>query len=225
MSRRPARVRRRRARGAGAGRRGDCAAIARRRKPGAPGHQQDRRQARAAQRGARVLRTGLRARVRGVGRAWRRRATNCSTRSGADARRRPASSAPSETLTRSPSRSSGRPNVGKSSLVNRLLRDERVMVSDDAGHDARHGGCRAAVAEAPVPHSRHGRHAAARHAWPRAGQVESVSVVLAKRAMARADVVVLVDRRRRRARPTRSAIAGEAERPAAASSSRSTSGT
>ena len=31
----------------------------------------------------------------------------------------------------------GRPNVGKSSFVNRLLGEERLVVSDDRGHDAR----------------------------------------------------------------------------------------
>ena len=34
----------------------------------------------------------------------------------------------------------GRPNAGKSSLVNRLLREERMIVSPSAGHDPRRGG-------------------------------------------------------------------------------------
>ena len=85
----------------------------------------------------------------------------------------------------------GRPNVGKSSLVNRLLREERVMVSPTPGttrdtvdvplqwHKRRFRIVDTAGIRKP------GRVA-------RSGQVEVVSVVLAKRAIERADVAVLV---------------------------------
>ncbi len=85
----------------------------------------------------------------------------------------------------------GRPNVGKSSLVNRLLREERVMVS------ATPGTTRDTV---DVPLQWHKRRfrivdtAGIRKPGrvARSGQVEVVSVVLAKRAIERADVAVLV---------------------------------
>jgi GTP-binding protein len=104
----------------------------------------------------------------------------------------------------------GRPNAGKSSLVNRLLREERVMVSELPGttrdtvdvvlrwHKRRFRIVDTAGMRRP------GRVASA-------GQVESVSVVLARRAMARADVVVLVVDATEGAGDREGAIAGEAE--------------
>jgi GTP-binding protein len=104
----------------------------------------------------------------------------------------------------------GRPNVGKSSLVNRLLREERVMVSELPGttrdtvdtvlqwHEQKFRIVDTAGMRRP------GRVASA-------GQVESVSVVLARRAMARADVVVLVVDATEGAGDREGAIAGEAE--------------
>lgn len=85
----------------------------------------------------------------------------------------------------------GRPNVGKSSLVNLLARTERMLVSDVAGttRDAVdtlvrwHGRQLRLVDTAGI--RRPGKVA-------RAGQVESVSVTVARRAIARADVAVLV---------------------------------
>jgi GTP-binding protein len=104
----------------------------------------------------------------------------------------------------------GRPNVGKSSLVNRLVREERVLVSEMPGttrdtvdvvlqwQKKRFRLVDTAGMRRP------GRVAAA-------GKVESVSVVLAKRAMARADVVVLVVDATEGAGDREGAIAGEAE--------------
>jgi len=85
----------------------------------------------------------------------------------------------------------GRPNVGKSSLVNRLLREERVMVN------AMPGTTRDAVDVVLQWHKRRYRivdTAGMRRPGKVAasGQVENVSVVLTKRAMVKADVVVLV---------------------------------
>lgn len=85
----------------------------------------------------------------------------------------------------------GRPNVGKSSLVNRLLREERVMVN------AMPGTTRDTV---DVPFYWHKRRfrivdtAGIRKPGrvARSGGVEAISVVLAKRAIERADVAVLV---------------------------------
>jgi GTP-binding protein len=105
----------------------------------------------------------------------------------------------------------GRPNVGKSSLVNRLLREERVMVSDVPGttRDAidvllrwRKRAFRI-VDTAGIRRS--GRVA-------KGGQVEAVSVVVARRAIDRAGVVVLVIDSVEGATDQDAAIAGEAER-------------
>ena len=85
----------------------------------------------------------------------------------------------------------GRPNVGKSSLVNRLLREDRVLVSSIPGttRDAvdavmrwhRRQFCIVDTAGIRRP----GRVA-------RSGKVEAVSVVRARHAMEKADVAVLV---------------------------------
>jgi GTP-binding protein len=104
----------------------------------------------------------------------------------------------------------GRPNVGKSSLVNRLLREERVMVN------AMPGTTRDAVDVVMQWHKRQFRivdTAGMRRPGKVAtsGPVESVSVVLTKRAMTKADVVVLVVDAVEGAGDREGAIAGEAE--------------
>jgi GTP-binding protein len=84
----------------------------------------------------------------------------------------------------------GRPNAGKSSLVNRLLREERMIVSEVPGTTRDsvdsllqwHGRTLRIVDTAGI--RRPGKVAKS--------QVESVSVLLAKRAIERADIVVLV---------------------------------
>jgi GTPase len=104
----------------------------------------------------------------------------------------------------------GRPNVGKSSLVNRLLRQERVLVNEQPGTTRDtvdvvlkwHGQQFRIVDTAGM--RKPGRVA-------RGGPVEAVSVVLARRAMARADVVVLVVDAVEGAGDREGAIAGEAE--------------
>lgn len=85
----------------------------------------------------------------------------------------------------------GRPNAGKSSLVNRLLKEERMIVS------ATPGTTRDAVDALITWHRRRFRivdTAGIRRPGrvARSGQVEAVSVLLARRAIAQADVVVLV---------------------------------
>jgi GTPase len=113
----------------------------------------------------------------------------------------------------------GRPNVGKSSLVNRLLRAERVLVSDIPGTT------RDAI---DVPLSWHQRRfrivdtAGMRRpgrvgkVGPRGasglGKVEAVSVALAKQSIADADVVALVIDAREGATDQDAAIGGEADR-------------
>jgi GTP-binding protein len=103
----------------------------------------------------------------------------------------------------------GRPNVGKSSLVNRLLRQERMLVSEMPGttRDSVDVVLRWQQRKLRLVDTagmrRPGKVAAA-------GQVEAVSVVLARRAMARADVVVLVVDALEGAGDREGAIAGEA---------------
>jgi GTPase len=105
----------------------------------------------------------------------------------------------------------GRPNAGKSSLVNRLLREERMIVSEMPGttRDAVdavltwHGQQFRVVDTAGI--RRPGRVA-------RSGQIESVSVLLARRAIEAADVVVLVVDANAGATDQDATIAGEADR-------------
>jgi GTP-binding protein len=104
----------------------------------------------------------------------------------------------------------GRPNVGKSSLVNRLLGAERALVSDVPGttRDTVDAVLRWRKRRLRILDTagmrRPGKVASA-------GQVEAVSVVLSRRAMARADVVVLVVDAVEGAGDREGAIAGEAE--------------
>jgi GTP-binding protein len=105
----------------------------------------------------------------------------------------------------------GRPNVGKSSLLNRLLREERALVSDLPGttRDSVDALLRwqrrifRIVDTAGI--RRPGRVA-------RSGQLEAVSVVLARRAIEKADVTVLVIDASEGATDQDAAIAGEAEK-------------
>lgn len=105
----------------------------------------------------------------------------------------------------------GRPNAGKSSLVNRLLKEERVLVSDVPGTT------RDAVEAVLKWHRRRFRivdTAGIRRPGRvgRAGAVESLSVLAARRAIEQADVVVLVIDATAGATDQDAAIAGEAER-------------
>ena len=105
----------------------------------------------------------------------------------------------------------GRPNAGKSSLVNRLLREERMIVSETPGTTrdavdtvlAWHRRTFRIVDTAGI--RRPGRAAAG-------GQVEAVSVLLARRAIEAADVVVVVIDASVGATDQDAAIAGEADR-------------
>jgi len=105
----------------------------------------------------------------------------------------------------------GRPNVGKSSLVNRLLSEERVLVSDMPGTT------RDAI---DVPFAWHRRRlrivdtAGMRRPGRvgRGGKVEVVSVALAKEAIADADVVALILDAAEGATDHDAAIGGEVDR-------------
>ncbi len=105
----------------------------------------------------------------------------------------------------------GRPNAGKSSLVNRLLREERMIVSDVPGTT------RDAVDTLLTWHRRHFRivdTAGMRRPGRVAsgGQVEHVSVLLARRSIEDADIVVLVIDASVGPTDQDAAIAGEADR-------------
>jgi len=104
----------------------------------------------------------------------------------------------------------GRPNVGKSSLVNRLLKEERVMVSDMPGTT------RDAVDVVLNWHKKRFRivdTAGMRKPGKvfASGQIENVSVLIAKRAMMKAQVAVLVLDAVEGATDRDAAIAGEAQ--------------
>src|SRR6266567_9106320 len=105
----------------------------------------------------------------------------------------------------------GHPNVGKSSLTNRLLRQERVLVSEMPGTT------RDAIDVPLMWHRRRfrivdtaGMRRPGRIA--RGGKVEMVSVALAKEAIAAADVVALVIDASEGATDQDAAIGGEADR-------------
>jgi GTP-binding protein len=105
----------------------------------------------------------------------------------------------------------GRPNVGKSSLLNRLLRAERSIVSDQPGTT------RDTVDAVLKWHKRTFRildTAGIRRPGrvARSGQVESISVMVARRAIEKADVAVLVIDSVEGATDQDAAIAGEADK-------------
>jgi GTP-binding protein len=105
----------------------------------------------------------------------------------------------------------GRPNVGKSSLVNRLLREERMLVSDMPGTT------RDAIDSLVTWQRRRFRivdtAGMRRPGRVRSGgQVELVSVALASRAIADADVVALMIDAAEGATDQDAAIGGEADR-------------
>jgi len=105
----------------------------------------------------------------------------------------------------------GRPNVGKSSLVNRLLRAERVLVSEMPGTT------RDAIDAPLIWHRRRFRiidtAGMRRPGRVRSGgKVELVSVALAKESIADADVVALVIDASAGAADLDAAIGGEADR-------------
>ncbi|MEQ1759366.1 MAG: ribosome biogenesis GTPase Der [Vicinamibacterales bacterium] len=105
----------------------------------------------------------------------------------------------------------GRPNAGKSSLVNRLVREERMIV------DKTPGTTRDAVDTLMTWHRRQFRivdTAGIRRPGRVAssGQVESVSVLLARRSIEAADIVVLVFDANAGATDQDATIAGEADK-------------
>ena len=105
----------------------------------------------------------------------------------------------------------GRPNAGKSSLVNRLLKEERMIVSEMPGTT------RDAVDTVLTWHRRTFRivdTAGIRRPGrvSRGGQLEEISVLLARRAIEAADVVVLVVDASVGVTDQDAAIVGEADR-------------
>jgi GTP-binding protein len=105
----------------------------------------------------------------------------------------------------------GRPNVGKSSLLNRLLKEERSIVSEMPGTT------RDAVDAVLRWHKRTFRildTAGMRRPGRvgRSGALESLSVIIARRALEHADVAVLVIDSVEGATDQDAAIAGEADR-------------
>ena len=105
----------------------------------------------------------------------------------------------------------GRPNAGKSSLVNRLLREERMIVSEVPGTT------RDSVDSLLTWHRRQFRivdTAGIRRPGrvAQSGQVESVSVLLAQRSIEASDIVVLVVDASAGATDQDAAIAGAADR-------------
>jgi GTP-binding protein len=105
----------------------------------------------------------------------------------------------------------GRPNAGKSSLVNRLLREERMIVSEVPGTT------RDPVDSVMKWHRRQFRivdTAGIRRPGrvAQSGQMEAVSVMLARRAIERADVVILVLDATAGATDQDAAIAGAADK-------------
>ena len=105
----------------------------------------------------------------------------------------------------------GRPNVGKSSLLNRLLKEERSIVSEMPGTT------RDTVDAVLTWHRRRFRivdTAGIRRPGrvARSGQLEAVSVIVARRAIERADVAVIVIDATEGATDQDGAIAGEADR-------------
>jgi GTP-binding protein len=105
----------------------------------------------------------------------------------------------------------GRPNVGKSSILNRLLREERSIVSDMPGttRDTVDAVLRWHKRQFRIVDTagirRPGRVA-------RAGQLEAVSVLVARRAIEQADVAILVVDSTEGATDQDAAIAGEADK-------------
>jgi GTPase len=121
--------------------------------------------------------------------------------------RRPGTAPPEETAVAIV----GRPNAGKSSLVNRLLREERMIVSEVPGTT------RDTVDAVLTWHRRQFRivdTAGIRRPGrvAKSGQVEALSVMLARRAIERADVVVLLIDASAGATDQDGAIAGDADR-------------
>jgi GTP-binding protein len=105
----------------------------------------------------------------------------------------------------------GRPNAGKSSLVNRFLKEERMIVSEIPGTT------RDTVDSVLTWHRRQFRivdTAGIRKAGrvARGGQVETLSVMLARRAIVAADIIVLVVDASVGVTDQDAAIAGEADK-------------